>query len=153
MSDETDRTFLSVIDDLRMRLADDLDIAPDGRVFFSEATIRYELADWMVDALEGRGNGRIICYDPRNGGSRTVLRNLHFPERDLHDMRRHNRCCSPRPWAAASAATTSTGPMKGRVEVVIPDLPGYPDNINRASDGTFLARDARHAHAGFRSGA
>jgi ribose transport system permease protein len=26
---------------------------------------------------------------------------------------------------------------KGRVESVIPDLPGYPDNINLASDGNF----------------
>ena len=47
-----------------MRLADDLDIAPDGRVYFSEATIRYGFEEWVVDALEGRGNGRIIRYDP-----------------------------------------------------------------------------------------
>ena len=47
-----------------MRLADDLDIAPDGRIFFSEATIRYDHQTWMMEALEGRGNGRIICYDP-----------------------------------------------------------------------------------------
>ena len=29
------------------------------------------------------------------------------------------------------------GPKKGRVECVIPDMPGYPDNIRRASDGNF----------------
>jgi ribose transport system permease protein len=29
------------------------------------------------------------------------------------------------------------GPKAGSVEPVIPDLPGYPDNINRASDGTY----------------
>ena len=29
------------------------------------------------------------------------------------------------------------GPRKGTTEVVIADLPGYPDNINRASDGTY----------------
>ena len=61
-----------------MRLADDLDIAPDGKVYFSEATIRYGFEEWVVDALEGRGNGRIIRYDPATGTTRTVLRNLLF---------------------------------------------------------------------------
>src|SRR5690606_13331482 len=65
LSDETNRSLLSIVDDSRLRLADDLDIAPDGKVYCSEATVRYEMYDWMVDALEGRGNGRIICYDPK----------------------------------------------------------------------------------------
>ena len=52
LTDETSRSWLSIIDDSRLRLADDLDIAPDGRVFFSEATIRYEMHEWPVDCLE-----------------------------------------------------------------------------------------------------
>src|SRR6202044_1968521 len=36
---ETNRSRLSIIDDSRMRLADDLDVAPDGKIYFSEATI------------------------------------------------------------------------------------------------------------------
>ncbi len=79
LTDETNRSWFSVIDDSRLRLADDLDIAPDGRVFFSEATIRYEMHEWPVDCLESRGNGRIICYDPKTGTTRTVLKNLVFP--------------------------------------------------------------------------
>jgi hypothetical protein len=57
---ETNRSPFSIIDDCHMRLADDLDIGPDGKVYFSEATIRYGFEEWVVDALEGRGNGRII---------------------------------------------------------------------------------------------
>ena len=67
MTAETNRSPFSIIDDSRMRLADDLDIAPDGKVYFSEATIRYGFEEWVVDALEGRGNGRIIRYDPATG--------------------------------------------------------------------------------------
>jgi ribose transport system permease protein len=84
LTDETNRTTLSVIDDSRLKLADDLDIAPDGRVFFSEATIRYEMHEWPVDCLESRGNGRIICYDPNTRTTRTVLRGLVFPKWNLH---------------------------------------------------------------------
>jgi ribose transport system permease protein len=35
--------------------------------------------DWPVDALESRGNGRIICHDPKTGKTHTALRNLIFP--------------------------------------------------------------------------
>lgn len=136
LSDETNRSFFSVIDDSRMRLADDLDIAADGRVFFSEATIRYGIHDWIVDALEGRGNGRIIRYDPRDGSSRTVLSKLQFP---------NGICMVPdgqsllfaETWGCRISRYWFDGPKAGKVEPVIADLPGYPDNINRASDGTF----------------
>ena len=79
LTDETNRTRFSIIDDSRLKLADDLDIAQDGRVFFSEASIRFEMNEWPVDCIESRGNGRIICYDPNNNSTHTVLRNLIFP--------------------------------------------------------------------------
>ena len=136
LSDETNRTLFSIIDDSRMRLADDLDIAPDGRVFFSEATIRYALNDWMVDALEGRGNGRIICYDPRDGSSRTILPRLQFPN-GICMVQDGQSFLYAETWGCRVSRYYFDGPKKGKVEVVIADLPGYPDNINRASDGTF----------------
>ena len=76
---ETNRSLFSVVDDSNMKLADDLDIAPDGSIYFSEATTRFEMHDWYADALESRGNGRIIRYDPATGQTRTVLPDLVFP--------------------------------------------------------------------------
>ena len=49
-TDETNRSLHSVNDDSRLRLADDLDIADDGRIFFSEATVRYEMHEWPSTA-------------------------------------------------------------------------------------------------------
>jgi ribose transport system permease protein len=136
LTDETNRSWLSVNDDSRLRLADDLDIAPDGRVFFSEATTRYEMHDWPVDCLESRGNGRIICYDPNKGTTRTAIKNLVFPNGICmaHD---DQSFFFAETWACRINRYYYDGPRAGQVEVVIPDLPGYPDNINRASDGTF----------------
>lgn len=136
LTDQTNRSWFSVIDNSRMRLADDLDIAPDGRIFFSEATIRFDMSEWMVDALEARGNGRIICYDPRNGSTQTVIPNLLFP----------NGICMARDsesffycetWGCTVSRYWFAGPKTGRIEIVIDNLPGYPDNINRASDGGY----------------
>ncbi len=135
-TDETNRSLTSVNDDSRLRLADDLDIAPDGRIFFSEATIRYEMHEWPIDGLEARGNGRIICYDPAAKTTRTVLRGLKFP----------NGICIASDGQSILFAETFAcsikrywfdGPKSGQVEVVMDNLPGYPDNINLASDGNY----------------
>ena len=136
LSDETNRSFWSILDNSRMRLADDLDIAPDGRVFFSEATIRYDWYDWRTEGLESRGNGRIICYNPHTKTSRTVLRHLMFP----------NGICLAFDGQSILFAETFgyrisrywfDGPKAGAVEPVMTNLPGLPDNINRASDGNY----------------
>ena len=136
VSDETNRSWHSINDDSRLRLADDLDIADDGRIFFSEATTRYEMHEWPVDGLEARGNGRIVCYDPRDGSTRTVLRDLRFPNGiaiasdGLSILFAETwGCCIKRWWF--------DGPKKGRIETVLDNLPGYPDNINLASDGNY----------------
>ncbi len=136
MTAETNRTRLSVIDDSRMRLADDLDIAPDGKVYFSEATIRYGFEEWVVDALEGRGNGRIIRYDPATGATRTIVRNLLFANGMCmaHD---NKSVLFAETWGCRVSRYWLEGPKAGTTEIVIADLPGYPDNINRGSRGTY----------------
>jgi ribose transport system permease protein len=138
VTDETNRSTFSVVDDSRLRLADDLDIAPDGRVFFSEATIRYEMHDWPVDALESRGNGRIICYDPKNGRTHTAVRNLIFPN-GVCTAQDGQSILFAESWACRINRYWIDGPKAGKVEVLVDRLPGYPDNINRASDGTYWA--------------
>ncbi|MDP2119032.1 MAG: SMP-30/gluconolactonase/LRE family protein [Hoeflea sp.] len=136
LTDETNRSLFTIIDDSRLRLADDLDVAPDGRIFFSEATVRYDMHEWPVDSLEARGNGRIICYDPKTNSTQTILKNLVFPNGICmtHDGQSF---LFAETWACRVSRYYFDGPRKGRVEPVIPNLPGYPDNINRASDGTF----------------
>ena len=136
VTDETNRSLYSVNDDSRLRLADDLDIADDGRIFFSEATVRYEMHEWPVDGLEARGNGRIICYNPTTGTTHTALRGLKFP----------NGICIASDGQSILFAETFgcsikrywfDGPKTGKVETVMDNLPGYPDNINLASDGNY----------------
>ncbi|RUU72975.1 SMP-30/gluconolactonase/LRE family protein, partial [Mesorhizobium sp. M7A.T.Ca.TU.009.01.3.1] len=136
VTDETNRSLLSVIDDSRLRLPDDLDIAPDGRIFFSEATIRYEMSEWAVDALEGRGNGRLICHDPRTGSTRTILRGLIFPN-GVTICRDGQSLLFAETWACRISRYWFDGPDKGKREIFLDNLPGYPDNLNRGSDGTY----------------
>jgi simple sugar transport system permease protein/ribose transport system permease protein len=133
---ETNRSLFSIIDDSNMKLADDLDIAPDGAIYFSEATTRFEMHDWYADALESRGNGRIIRYDPATRQTRTILPNLVFPNGICMSHDRQSFLFAES-WACRISKYYFDGPKKGRVEVVISNLPGYPDNINRSSDGGY----------------
>ncbi|WP_337092931.1 ABC transporter permease [Mesorhizobium argentiipisi] len=136
LTDETNRSLTSIVDDSQLRLADDLDIAPDGRIFFSEATVRYGMHDWPVDALESRGNGRIICYDPTKGTTRTEIRGLIFPN-GVCMCEDGQSFIYAETWACRITRYWFDGPKKGKSESVVENLPGYPDNINRASDGGF----------------
>ncbi|MGP2490108.1 ABC transporter permease [Mesorhizobium sp. PUT5] len=135
LTDQTARSVFSVQDDTTIRMADDLDIAPDGTIFFTDATKRYDIENWGMDLLEGRPNGRLLSYDPKAGKTRTVCDNLVFPNGVClaHDAR-HLLVAST--WNCSilifDLANLSAGPR-----VLASGLPGYPDNINRASDGGY----------------
>jgi len=135
LTDQTERSLLSVQDDTTIRMADDLDIAPDGTIFFTDATKRYDIENWGLDLLEGRPNGRLLSYDPATRKTRTVCDNLLFPNGVCltHDGR-HLLVAST--WDCSilifDLARLSDGPR-----VFLGGLPGYPDNVNRASDGGY----------------
>lgn len=136
LSDETNRTWWQLRDDSRLRMADDLDIAPDGKVYFSEATTRFDMADWILDGVEGRPNGRLICYDPATKKTKTILRKLVFPNGICvcHDG---ESLLIASTWLCRITRYWFAGPKKGQVEIFMDNFPGYLDNINRGSDGTY----------------
>ena len=135
LTDQTERSLFSVQDDTTIRMADDLDIAPDGTIYFTDATKRYDIENWGLDLLEGRPNGRLLSYDPATRRTRTVCDNLRFPNGVCltHDGK-HLLVAST--WECSilifDLARLSDGPR-----VFASGLPGYPDNINRASDGGY----------------
>jgi ribose transport system permease protein len=136
VTDETDRTFYKLNDDSRLRMADDLDIGPDGKIYFSDCTTRYEMTTNSLDIVEGRPNGRLVVYDPATKKTWTEINHLHFP---------NGICVSHDGKSVLIASTTLCqvyrywleGPRKGEIEVLLEKLPGNCDNINRASDGNY----------------
>ena len=136
LTDETNRTWSKLVDDSRLKLTDDLDIAPDGKIYFSEGTTRYDMTTWPVDGLEGRGSGRLVCYDPATRKTRTVVHDVRFCNGVClsHDARSILFCET---FGLRLMRYWIEGPKRGKVEVAISSLPGCPDNINRSSDGGY----------------
>lgn len=136
LSDQTNRSAFSIIDDSRVRLADDLDIAPDGMVYYSDPTIRYELSDWLLEAIEMRPNGRLIRYNPKDGTTKTIKSKLYFPNGVClsHDGKSMLIAST---WGCYVDRYWLEGPKKGKIERVLDNVAGYVDNINRSSDGNY----------------
>jgi ribose transport system permease protein len=136
LSAETRRSWTSIVDDARLRDPNDCDVAPDGRIFFTDSTTRYDAHEWALDSIESRPTGRLLCYDPKTGKTETILDKYRYANGVCiaHDGQSLFMAES---WACRVHRYWFDGPKKGRVECVIKDMPGYPDNINRASDGTY----------------
>ncbi len=136
LSAETNRSWTSIVDDARLRDPNDCDVAPDGRIFFTDSTTRYDAHEWALDSIESRPTGRLLCYDPRNGKTTTILDRYRYSNGVCmaHDGQSLFMAES---WACRVHRYWFAGPKAGKVECVIKDMPGYPDNINRASDGTY----------------
>ena len=133
---ETSRSYTSIVDDARLRDPNDLDIAPDGKIYFTDSTTRYDAHDWAIDSIEGRPTGRLLVHDPRTGKTATLLDKLLYANGVCmaHDGK---SLFVAESWACRVHRYWVEGPKAGTSECVISDMPGYPDNINRASDGSY----------------
>ena len=88
VTDETNRTWYKLNDDSRLRMADDLDIAPDGKIYFSDCTTRYEMTTNTLDIIEGRPNGRLVVLRSRDQEDPDRDQSFLLPERHLRVARR-----------------------------------------------------------------
>ncbi|MBA8841122.1 SMP-30/gluconolactonase/LRE family protein [Ochrobactrum sp. RH2CCR150] len=136
LSAETARSLTSIVDDARLRDPNDCDIAPDGRIYFTDSTKRYDAHDWALDSIENRPTGRLLVYDPKDGSTKTLLDGYRYTNGVCvaHDGKSIYFAES---WACRVHRYWLEGPKAGTAECVIKDMPGYPDNINRASDGSY----------------
>ncbi|MFF0488723.1 ABC transporter permease [Nocardia sp. NPDC003482] len=129
------RSPFSLLDDSGLRAVDDLDVAPDGSIYASDFSTRNNTADFLVELVEFRPNGRVVRVDP-DGSTEVVVSNHVFPNGicTAHDGQSilivsTGLCRVDRLWIA--------GPKQGQLEPVLENLPGYPDNLNRSSDGNY----------------
>ena len=127
-------TLLSEIDGVPLVFADDVDIAPDGTIWFSEASTRWSVSDSTLDALEGVPTGRLISFHPEHGE----------PVVHLRDLRYANGVAVTADGQAVLVAETFgyritrlwiDGPKRGEVDRFVDALPGMPDNVQTDEQG------------------
>jgi sugar lactone lactonase YvrE len=120
-------------DGLAFGCTNDLDVAADGTIYFTDASSKFPLSNFTADILEHGGNGRLLAYDPKTKTTRTLLRDLSFangvavsPDQSFALVVETGAYRIHRVWL--------TGSKQGQTDIFIDNLPGFPDGIS--SNGT-----------------
>lgn len=118
------------------RFTDDLDIAEDGIIYFSDASHKYSQTQYKSDALEHRPNGRLLSYDPESGQTTTLLSDLYFAN-GVAVSPDQSFVLVNETWNYRVLRYWLKGEKKGQSEVFIDQLPGFPDGISSGENGIF----------------
>ncbi|MBL4688671.1 MAG: strictosidine synthase family protein, partial [Nannocystaceae bacterium] len=112
------------------RFTDDVDVARDGRIYFTDASDTYGYGHHLEDTLEGRPHGRLLRYDPQTKSTETLLSEMFFangvalaPDDSYVLVNETTRFRIRRLWLKGDKAGTS--------DIFAEALPGYPDGISR----------------------
>ena len=118
------------------KFADDLDIASDGIIYFSDASDTFDHSKYLFDLLESKSHGRLMSYNPTNGKVTVLLKGLYFANgvalsenEDFVLVTETYRYRITRYWL--------TGPKAGSSDIFADNLPGFPDGISADRKGTF----------------
>jgi len=118
------------------KCTNDLDIAADGTIYFTDASRKYSLTELKADLLEHRPNGRLLAYDPKTRQTRAVWRDLYFangvaisPDQSFVLVNETGTYSIRRVWL--------TGEKRGQSDTFIDNLPGFPDGISSNGKGLF----------------
>lgn len=121
------------IDDQRFVFCNNAAIAGNGDVWFSDSSTRFGIDRWKDEMLQNTRTGRLLRRST-DGAVEVVLDGLAFA----------NGVALAADESYVAVAETAartvvrhwvTGPHAGQRDLLCGDLPGYPDNIARGSDG------------------
>ncbi|MFN8190653.1 MAG: SMP-30/gluconolactonase/LRE family protein [Nocardioidaceae bacterium] len=108
-------------------------IASSGDVWFSDSSSRFGIDKWKDEMLQNTRTGRLLCRRS-DGNVDVAVDGLAFA----------NGVALAADESYVAVAETAartvvrhwlTGPDAGQRDLLCQDLPGYPDNISRGSDG------------------
>jgi sugar lactone lactonase YvrE len=127
--------LVDTLDGRRLIVTNNASVAGDGTVYFSQSSDTYTLQHLKADFLEHGSHGRLLRYGT-DGRTEVLLDGLDFA---------NGVCLAADESFVLVAETTGyrvrrywlTGPHAGTDEVLIDNLPGFPDNISLGTEGRF----------------
>jgi sugar lactone lactonase YvrE len=117
----------------RMEFCNNAAVRGDGTIWFTDSSRVHGIERWRADMVENTSSGRLFRRDP-DGHIEVLVEGLRFA----------NGVALAADESYVAVAQTAgrsvvrhwlAGDRAGRTEPFISDLPGYPDNIARGSDG------------------
>ncbi|KRC58911.1 MULTISPECIES: SMP-30/gluconolactonase/LRE family protein [unclassified Nocardioides] len=121
------------VDGVPMRFCNNAAIADDGTIWWSDSSTRFGIARWKHDFVRNTRTGRLLRRDP-DGTVTVVLEGLAFAN-GVALSADGDFVCVAETGARTVVRHWISGPRAGTRDFLATDLPGYPDNIARGSDG------------------
>lgn len=130
-----------------IRYANSIVVAPDGVIFFTDASGRFAPREWggtyeasVLDILEQAATGRVLSYDPATASTKVVAHGFSFANGIALSSDAQSLFVSEtgryRIWKIDSRARDLDVQMGSpQAHALLENLPGYPDNLMRGRDG------------------
>jgi sugar lactone lactonase YvrE len=130
-----------------IRYADAVVVAPDGTIYFTDASTRFSptqsggsLGASLLDIMEQSATGRVLNHDPATGKTRIVAHSLSFANGIALSSDGQtlfvNETGRYRVWKIdGRAENLDVRSGSPQAAVLLDNLPGYPDNLMRGRDG------------------
>ena len=136
------------VDGAPILYANSVVVARNGLVYFTDSSTRFSPAELggtfeasILDILEQSATGRVLVYDPDQATTRVVARGLSFANGiALSDDEQSLFVAETgryRVWTIAADAVNAdlSGGPTSQAQVLLDNLPGYPDNLMRGEEG------------------
>ena len=121
---------------VKFGFTDDLAIAKDGTIYFTDASHKFHAPNYLADLMEHRGNGKFLKYDPATKTTTKLIGDLCFAN-GVALAPDESFVLVNETWNYRVLRYWLLGDKKGTWDVFIDNLPGFPDNISSNGKGTF----------------
>jgi sugar lactone lactonase YvrE len=121
------------VDGAAMKFCNNAAIGSDGTVWFSDSSTKFGIDKWKNDFVQHTRTGR-LCRLDTDGTVSVVLDGLAFAN-GVALSKDEDYVCVAETGGRTVVRRWLTGNRKGMRDLLCSDLPGYPDNIARGSDG------------------
>lgn len=131
-------TILREVDGVPMLVCNNAAVAADGTLYVSDSSQAHPLERWRADMIEDTRTGRLIRLSPSPDGGwgapEVLVEGLRFAN-GVALAADESYVCVAESRGRTVVRRWLSGPREGQVDRLVDDLPGYPDNIARGSDG------------------
>jgi sugar lactone lactonase YvrE len=118
----------------------DLDVASDGKIYFSDSSSKYNGLNgnltWEYEIMDRAPYGRLLVYDPADGSTKVLLEGLHYAngvalskDEDFVLVAESTRSRIARLWLKGEKA--------GNSDIFADNLPGLPDGVMGNGKGEY----------------
>ena len=125
--------LVDTVNGRRMLFCNNAAVAANGDIWFSDSSTRYGIERWKDDFVQDTRTGRLLCRRA-DGTVEKHLDGLAFAN-GVALAADESYVAVAESGARTVVRLWLTGERAGQRDLLADDLPGYPDNIARGSDG------------------